>query len=179
MKGNFMKRKSDQRSATVSASDLSSHRFSNMSFAVPESPVYDSMRRSVSLELLLPAEGEEKTGLNATGAVSSQDVSQAHRSTTPEGVEQFVGYLRVQRKGADSMWVRYWCVFEDLIISCFISQRDLTLTLSIHLRGSRISEALMECKREHTFKVSRAPLVPVLHPIHVPMATAVANIETS
>ncbi len=157
MKANFMKRKSaDKRSATISSTDLSSYRFSNMSFDVPESPMYDPMRRSVSLELLSAAEGEQKGSVGASGAVSSQDISQAHRSTTPEGLERFQGYLRVQRRGADSMWVRYWCIFEELALSCFISQRDLTLTLSIHLRGSRIAEALMECKREHTFKVGGA-----------------------
>ncbi len=152
----FAKRKSEQRTSTASASDLSRHRMSNMSFDIPESPVYDPLRRSVSLELLSPTGEEEKGDVRTSAAVSSQDVSQAHRSTTPEGLERFQGYLRVQRKGADSMWVRYWCIYEDLAISCFISQRDLTLTLSIHLKGSRICEALLECKREHTFKVGGA-----------------------
>lgn len=60
---------------------------------------------------------------------------------------------RVQRKGADNVWVRYWCVLENLSISCYISQRDLTLTLSIQLQGSRVAESELECQRKHSFKV--------------------------
>lgn len=59
----------------------------------------------------------------------------------------------VQRKGADNVWVRYWCVLEDFYILCYISQRDLTLTLSIQLKGSRVAEAEMECRRKYSFKV--------------------------
>ena len=38
-------------------------------------------------------------------------------------------------------------------MSCYISQRDLTLTLSIDLHGSRISYADAECLRPHSFKI--------------------------
>ena len=60
---------------------------------------------------------------------------------------------RLQRKGADNTWVRYWCVLESFRLSCYISQRDLTLTLSIDLHGSRISYANGECHRPHSFKI--------------------------
>lgn len=104
----------------------------------------DPMRKSVSLELLPSApEVEESPGR----------IMEAHECVTPEGKEQFQGYLRVQRKGADGMWVRYWCVLEEKIISCYISRRDFTLALSIPLKGSRITESALECKREHSFKV--------------------------
>lgn len=60
---------------------------------------------------------------------------------------------RVQRKGADNVWVRYWCVLENFTIACCISQRDLTLALSIQLQGSRVAESDLECQRKHSFKV--------------------------
>jgi len=60
---------------------------------------------------------------------------------------------RIQRKGADNTWVRYWCILEPLCLSCYISQRDLILTLSIDLHGSRISYANGECHRPHSFKI--------------------------
>ncbi len=74
------------------------------------------------------------------------------------GLQDFSDYFdstsyRVQRKGADNVWVRYWCILEDFKISCYISQRDLTLTLSIQLPGSRVAEAEIECHRKHSFKV--------------------------
>ena len=159
MKTSFMKRKSsDKKSSTVSATELSSYRFSNTSFDIPEGhgllfAPYDPLRKSVSLELLTTIDSEELGGGEAMDPLS---VSHSHRTISPEGAEQFQGYLRVQRRGADSMWVRYWCILEGLAISCYISQRDLTLTLSIHLRGSRIAEAYLECKREHSFKVGVA-----------------------
>lgn len=62
-------------------------------------------------------------------------------------------FFRVQRKGADNVWVRYWCILENFSISCYISQRDLTLTLSIQLQGSRAAESELECQRKHSFKV--------------------------
>lgn len=89
-------------------------------------------------------------------SVPSVVINQEDRAchiTTEEGIEQFQGYLKVQRKGADNMWVRYWCVLEDLIISCYISKDDLTLTLSIQLKGSRIADALHDSKREFSFKI--------------------------
>lgn len=61
--------------------------------------------------------------------------------------------ISVQRKGADNTWVRYWCALEHFQLSCYISQRDLTLTLSIQLQGSRVSYAETECFRPHSFKV--------------------------
>ena len=83
--------------------------------------------------------------------VSPED--RARLITTDDGVEQFQGYLHVQRKGADNMWVRYWCILEDLIISCYISRSDLSLTLSIQLKGSRVADAANECKRQLSFKI--------------------------
>ena len=59
----------------------------------------------------------------------------------------------MQRKGADNVWVRYWCVLENSGISCYISQRDLTLTLSIQLQGARVSDSELECQRKHSFKI--------------------------
>lgn len=59
----------------------------------------------------------------------------------------------MQRKGADNVWVRYWCVLEKFAIACYISQRDLTLALSIQLQGSRVAESELECQRKHSFKV--------------------------
>lgn len=59
----------------------------------------------------------------------------------------------MQRKGADNVWVRYWCVQENFTIACYISQRDLTLALSIQLQGSRVAESELECQRKHSFKV--------------------------
>lgn len=86
-----------------------------------------------------------------TVVVAQED--RARHIMTEEGVEQFQGPLNVQRKGADSMWVRYWCVLEDLVISCYISKSDLTLTLSIQLKGSRVAEAIHECRRDFSFKI--------------------------
>ena len=59
----------------------------------------------------------------------------------------------VQRRGADDVWVRYWCVLENYSISCYISQRDLTLTLSIQLQGSKVAESEIDCGRKHSFKI--------------------------
>ena len=42
---------------------------------------------------------------------------------------------------------------EDFNISCYISQRDLTLTLSVQLQGSKIAESEFECQRKNSFKV--------------------------
>ena len=77
----------------------------------------------------------------------------AHHFITEDNHNQFQGYLQVQRKGADNMWVRYWCVLEDLIISCYISKSDLTLALSIQLNGSRVADASQDSKREFSFKI--------------------------
>ena len=153
VKSGLIRRKGKKSSvAGGSQGDLEQNRVSQMSFDVqgPSSdmlPQYppDPMRKSMSLELLpsAPEEPEE----------SSTRVCEAHESVTSEGKQQFQGYLRVQRKGADSVWVRYWCVLEDQIISCYISRRDFTLALSIPLKGSRITEATLECKRDNSFKV--------------------------
>ena len=62
-------------------------------------------------------------------------------------------HYSVQRKGADNIWFSYWCVLEDLKISCYISQRDLTLTLSVSLQGSKVAESEPECQRKNSFKV--------------------------
>ena len=77
----------------------------------------------------------------------------AHHFITEDKCEQFQGYLQVQRKGADNMWVRYWCVLEDLVISCYISKTDLTLALSIQVNGSRVADAFHDCKRDFSFKI--------------------------
>lgn len=42
---------------------------------------------------------------------------------------------------------------ENSYISCYISQRDLTLTLSIQLQGSKVAESEIECQRKHSFKI--------------------------
>lgn len=89
---------------------------------------------------------------SSTTAIVAQE-DRARYIMTEDGVEQFQGSLNVQRKGADNMWVRYWCVLEDLVISCYISKNDLTLTLSIQLRGSRVAEAIQECRRDYSFKI--------------------------
>ena len=152
VKSGLMKRKSKKvEGGGGSQGDLQQSRVSQMSFDIqgpssdllPPYPV-DPMRKSVSLELLPSAPEAEE---------SPARVCEAHESVSSEGKEQFQGYLRVQRKGADSMWVRYWCVLEDKVISCYISRRDFTLALSIPLKGSRINEATLECKRDHSFKV--------------------------
>ena len=151
-KPGFIRKKSEKKLPSASQPDLDVHRLSNMSFDLQAeqlpsilNPV-DPLRKSVSLELLPTVESEE-------GSTGPPLPSRSHRAVSPEGADQFQGYLRVQRRGADSMWVRYWCILKDLVLSCYISQRDLTLTLSIQLRGSRISEAAYECKRNHSFKV--------------------------
>ena len=136
-----------------SQGDLEQSRLSQMSFDVqagsnpdmlPQYPP-DPMRKSVSLEILPSApEGEEEV---------PGRVTESHESINSEGKERFQGYLRVQRKGADNMWVLYWCLLEDKIISCYISRKDVTLALSIPLKGSRITEATLESKRDHSFKV--------------------------
>lgn len=153
VKSGLIKRKSKKtEEAGGSQGDLKqSTRVSQMSFDIqgPSSDILspypvDPMRKSVSLELL-PSAPET--------AESPARVCEAHESVNSEGKEQFQGYLRVQRKGADGMWVRYWCVLEDKVISCYISRRDFTLALSIPLKGSRITEATLECKRDHSFKV--------------------------
>ena len=149
VKSNLMRKKGDRKSTVDSTA---SHRLSNVSFDIQVNPPSilstDPTRRSVSLEML-PAEDE----LPTPTPVNAQMFSQSHRSISPVGSESFRGFLRVQRKGADSMWVRYWCVVEDGMVGCYISQQDHTLTLSIQLEGSRIAKASYECRREHTFKV--------------------------
>ncbi len=152
VKSGLMKRKGKKvESGGGSQGDLKGARISQMSFDIqsptpdmlPPYPV-DPMRKSVSLELLPAAPEAEE---------SPARVCEAHESVNSEGKEQFQGYLRVQRKGADSVWVRYWCLLEDKVISCYISRKDFTLALSIPLKGSRITEATLECKRDHSFKV--------------------------
>ena len=99
---------------------------------------------------LKPTSMELDLHLPATSTISPED--RAHHVCI-DGIEQFQGYLKVQRKGADNMWVRYWCILEDLTVSCYISRSDLSLTLSIQLKGSRVAEAKFECRREFSFKV--------------------------
>ena len=149
VKSGLMRRKGKK--APGSQGDLEQNRLSQMSFDVqgptpdmlPQYPP-DPMRKSVSLELLpSPPEGEELQNRTA----------ESHESITDEGKERFQGYLRVQRKGADNVWVLYWCVLEEKTISCYISRKDCTLALSIPLKGSRITETTLESKREHSFKV--------------------------
>ena len=149
VKSNLMRRKGKKSSQGQEGAEQ--NRLSQMSFDIqgptpdmlpPYTP--DPMRKSMSLELLPSAPEVDETSGGAT---------EAHTSVTSEGKEQFQGYLRVQRKGADSMWVRYWCLLEEKLMSCYISRRDFTLALSIPLKGSRINEAALECKREHSFKV--------------------------
>ena len=101
----------------------------------------------------LPKQQSVENGASSTPTAIVAQEDRACHITTEEGVEQFQGYLRVQRKGADNMWVRYWCVLEDLIISCFISKGDLSLTLSIQLKGSRVADAIRECRRDFSFKI--------------------------
>ena len=151
MKENILRKK--KKASTLSTGDLQSYRLSNISFEVQGDflAVGPDPRRSVSLEDIPPATEEEEA---AMAPLTPPPVpSRAHRSVSPEGVERFQGYLRVQRKGADSMWVRYWCVLEEHSVSCYISQRDITLTLMIPLLGSRVSEASVECQRQYSFKV--------------------------
>ena len=88
---------------------------------------------------------------HATIMVSPED--RARHVTIDDGVEQFQGYLHVQRKGANNTWVRYWCVLEDLTISCYVSKNDLVLTLSIQLKGSRVAGAANDCRRQYSFKI--------------------------
>ena len=145
-KPGFIRKKNEKKQPSGSQPELDAHRISNVSFGLqaeqlPSFYPLDSRRKSVSLELLSTAECEESLAFRS------------HCAVNEKGVEQFQGYLRVQRKGADSMWVRYWCVLLDLAFSCYISQQNLTLALSIQLRGSRISEAAYECRREYSFKV--------------------------
>lgn len=142
----FIRKKNEKKPPSSSQPELDAHRISNVSIGLqaeqlPSFYPLDSRRKSVSLELLSTAESEEFLPFRS------------HHAMSEKGVEQFQGYLRVQRKGADSMWVRYWCVLVDLAFSCYISQQNLTLALSIQLRGSRISEAAHECRREYSFKV--------------------------
>ena len=92
-------------------------------------------------------------GLQQSATIFLAPEDRACRITTEDGVEQFQGYLHVQRKGANNTWVRYWCVLEDLNISCYISRSDLALTLSIQLKGSRVADAAQDCKRQHSFKI--------------------------
>ena len=61
----------------------------------------DPMRKSVSLELLPSAPEEEETPGVET---------ESHESTDSAGKQQFQG---LEQKGADSMWVRYWCAGLD------------------------------------------------------------------
>ena len=144
-------RKKEKKAPSGSQGELNQSRLSQMSFDIqgptpdmlpPYAP--DPMRKSVSLELLPTApEGEETPGVG----------TESHESITSAGKEQFQGYLRVQRKGVDNMWVCYWCVLEDKVISCYVGRKDFTLALSIPLKGSRITEATLECKRDNSFKV--------------------------
>ena len=151
------KHKSDKKHAT-SVPELNPNRKSNASMdfhtpidipTVQPDPVQRdtlSLRKSVSLEIL-PAKDSDGSSL---GTPTLPEMQHGLSLVDPD---QFAGYLRVQRRGADNMWVRYWCMLEKFIISCFISQRDLTLALSIQLKGSRIAEAAPECHREFSFKV--------------------------
>ena len=82
----------------------------------------------------------------------TQPLVHVYKSVSSDGQESLQGYLKVQRKGADSLWVRYWCVLKDKIISCFIAQNDLTLTLSVPLSGSTILEASNH--RKYSFEIS-------------------------
>ena len=42
---------------------------------------------------------------------------------------------------------------ENFSIACYISQRDLTLTLSIQLQGSKVAESEIDSQRKHSFKI--------------------------
>ncbi len=100
-----------------------------------------SDRRSVSCEEL-------------PGAVESEGIVESHLTTGPDGALKFQGYLSVHRHLANTNFIRYWCVFDGTTINCFINQTDLTLTMSVILPGSQISEAsAAESSRLHCFKV--------------------------
>ncbi len=98
--------------------------------AIPPVNFIQDSRRSVSCEEL-------------PGAVELATVM-SHQTTGPDGLLRFQGYLSVHRYGANTNFIRYWCVFDGTLISCFINQMDLTLTMSVTLPGSQISEASTE-----------------------------------
>lgn len=79
--------------------------------------------------------------------------SDSHQIMGADGRLQFQGYLGVHRQGANTNFIRYWCVFDGAVINCYINQRDLTLTMSVSLPGSQIAHASSECARPHSFKV--------------------------
>ena len=100
----------------------------------------ESQRRSVSCEDL-PSTGEP--GM----------MTESHQIMGANGQLQFQGYLSVHRQGANTNFIRYWCVFDGATINCYINQRDLTLTMSVSVLGSQIAKASSECARPHSFKV--------------------------
>ena len=97
-------------------------------------------RRSVSCEEL-------------PNAVEPGMAVESHHITGPNGLLRFQGYLCVHRYGANTNFIRYWCVFDGSTVNCYINQTDLTLTMSISLIGSQISESSAEASRPHSFKV--------------------------
>ena len=103
-------------------------------------------------EVTLNERSMSMMSLDSLHGGGSQPLTRAYKSVSSVGQESFQGYLKVQRKGADSLWIRYWCVLKDKVISCFIAQNDLTLTLSVPLGGSTILEA--NNQRRYSFEIS-------------------------
>lgn len=116
----------------------------------PRPPVVTPMnfvpdRRSVSCEEL---PGAVETSVSGVSRVES------HLTTGPNGALMFQGYLSVHRHLANTNFIRYWCIFDGTTVNCYINQTDLTLTMSVTLPGSQISEATSrESGRSHCFKV--------------------------
>jgi hypothetical protein len=79
--------------------------------------------------------------------------SSPHRAISPSGIPCFQGYLHVKVSKEDKKWSRYWCVLEDMKISCHINQKNLTLITNVYLPGTTIAPADVECSRRYSIRI--------------------------
>ena len=65
------------------------------------------------------------------------------------------GYLLVQqtRMQGDNAWVRYWSVFDNLVINFYPAVMEVGSHFKIGLRGSRVSRAMQETQRPLSFMI--------------------------
>ena len=65
------------------------------------------------------------------------------------------GYLLVQqtRMQGDNAWVRYWSVFDNLVINFYPAVMEVGSHFKISLRGSRVSRAMQETQRHLSFMI--------------------------
>jgi len=118
-----------------------------------------SIKRSHSLDTLISARSPLHSPRRQLSKLQQQQQQQLKPIVTNKKPLQIpltnAGYLLVQqtRMQGDSAWVRYWSVFENLIINFYPAVMEVGSHFKISLRGSRVSRAMQETQRHLSFMI--------------------------